>query len=176
MISSGGPRFAMRSKAWHAVAASASNTPVDSICEAEISGDRPAQSATAQHHQMAMHVSNLAAWHKDTLTGRMLCSARPDHDADVSCQARAGTCPGKGGTSSHNNLSVPVLMPVQWTSTTQSVLCGSGNPTGRKRISRGCSKTTAVDFAPIGGALLIILDRPVTRLTRLDGTNSQVSF
>ena len=50
---------------------------------------------------------------------------------------------------SHSNLSVPVLMPVQWTLTTQSVLWGSGNSTGRKRISPGCSKTTAVDIAPM---------------------------
>ncbi|MGI9314256.1 MAG: hypothetical protein ACR2PN_06085 [Luminiphilus sp.] len=50
---------------------------------------------------------------------------------------------------SHSNLSVPVLIPVQWTSTTQSVLWGSGNWTGRKAIFPGCSKTTAVDIAPM---------------------------
>jgi len=50
---------------------------------------------------------------------------------------------------SHSNLSVPVLMPVHWTSTTQSVLWGSGNSTGLNDISPGCSKTTAVDVAPM---------------------------
>jgi hypothetical protein len=44
---------------------------------------------------------------------------------------------------------VPVLIPVQHTCTTQSVLWGSGNSTGRKAIFPGCSKTTAVDFAPM---------------------------
>tara|TARA_B100000900_G_scaffold16807_1_gene13231 strand:- start:244 stop:474 length:231 start_codon:yes stop_codon:yes gene_type:complete len=50
---------------------------------------------------------------------------------------------------SQSSLSVPVLIPVQWTSITQSVLWGSGNWTGRKAIFPGCSKTTAVDIAPM---------------------------